>query len=212
MALTRLGINSVGLPGTIDNDIPYTEYTIGYDSACRTAMDAIDKIRDTASSHHRVFIVNVMGRECGEIAMRVGLASGADAIVIPERPYDIEKIANTLKQGFADGKDHGLVVLAEGVMSADEFKEQLAKYAPDLDIRANVLGHMQRGGSPTVEDRVNATKMGNYAVNLLLDGKGGLAVGMENGKPNTHDILDLFEGKHQGDFSLLDVNEEMTKD
>ena len=212
LALTRLGINSVGLPGTIDNDIPYTEYTIGYDSACRTAMDAIDKIRDTASSHHRVFIVNVMGRECGDIAMRVGLASGADAIVIPERPYDIEKIANTLKQGFADGKDHGLVVLAEGVMSADEFKEQLAKYAPDLDIRANVLGHMQRGGSPTVEDRVNATKMGNYAVNLLLDGKGGLAVGMENGKPNTHDILDLFEGKHQGDFSLLDVNEEMTKD
>ena len=212
LALTRLGINSVGLPGTIDNDIPYTEYTIGYDSACRTAIVAIDQIRDTASSHHRVFIVNVMGRECGDIAMRVGLASGADAIVIPERPYDIEKIANTLKQGFADGKDHGLVVLAEGVMSADEFKEQLAKYAPDLDIRANVLGHMQRGGSPTVEDRVNATKMGNYAVNLLLDGKGGLAVGMENGKPNTHDILDLFEGKHQGDFSLLDVNEEMTKD
>ncbi len=210
LALTRLGINSIGLPGTIDNDIPYTEYTIGYDSACRTAMDAIDKIRDTASSHHRVFIVNVMGRECGDIAMRVGLASGADAIVVPERPYDIKKIAATLKKNFADGKDHGLVVLAEGVMSADDFRKELLKYG-DFEARANVLGHMQRGGSPTVMDRVNATKMGNYAVNLLLDGKGGLAVGIENGKLSTHDILDLFDGKHQSDYSLLDVNEEMTK-
>ena len=209
LALTRLGINSIGLPGTIDNDIPYTEYTIGFDSACRTAMDAIDKIRDTASSHHRVFIVNVMGRDCGDIAMRVGLASGADAIVIPEKPYDVKKIAETLKRGFADGKDHGIVVVAEGVMSAEDFREELLKYG-DFDARANVLAHMQRGGSPTVEDRVNATKMGNFAVNLLLDGKGGLAVGMENGKPNTHDILDLFDAKHKGDFSLLDVNEEMT--
>ncbi|WP_029779804.1 6-phosphofructokinase, partial [Lactobacillus acidophilus] len=193
------------------NDIPYTDYTIGFDSACRTAMDAIDKIRDTASSHHRVFVVNVMGRECGDIAMRVGVASGADAIVIPERPYDVKEIAETIKRGFADGKDHGIIVLAEGVMDAEEFKDELLKYG-DFDARANVLAHMQRGGSPTVEDRVNATKMGNYAVNLLLDGKGGLAVGMENGKLNTHDILDLFDSKHQGDFSLLDVNEEMTKD
>ena len=173
LALTRLGINSVGLPGTIDNDIPYTEYTIGFDSACRTAMDAIDKIRDTASSHHRVFIVNVMGRDCGDIAMRVGLASGADAIVVPEKPYDVKKIAETLRRGFADGKDHGIVVVAEGVMSAEDFREELLKYG-DFDARANVLAHMQRGGSPTVEDRVNATKMGNFAVNLLLDGKGGL--------------------------------------
>ena len=210
LALTRLGINSIGLPGTIDNDIPYTDYTIGYDSACRTAMDAIDKIRDTASSHHRVFIVNVMGRECGDIAMRVGVASGADAIVIPERPYDVKEIAETIKQNFADGKDHGLVVLAEGVMSAEDFRKELLKYG-DFDARANVLGHMQRGGSPTVEDRVNATKMGNYAVNLLLDGKGGLDVGMDGGKLHTHDILALFDGKHHGDFTLLDVNKEMTK-
>lgn len=210
LALTRHGVNSVGLPGTIDNDIPYTDYTIGFDSACRTAMDAIDKIRDTASSHHRVFIVNVMGRECGDIAMRVGVASGADAIVIPEHPYDIKEIAETLKRGFADGKDHGIIVLAEGVMAADKFKDELLKYG-DFDARANVLAHMQRGGSPTVTDRVNATKMGNYAVKLLLDGKGGLAVGIENSKLETHDILDLFDGKHQGDYALMDVNEEMTK-
>ncbi|MDF7638863.1 6-phosphofructokinase [Lactobacillus sp. ESL0791] len=210
LALTRLGINSIGLPGTIDNDIPYTEYTIGYDSACTTAMDAIDRIRDTASSHHRVFVVNVMGRECGDIAIRVGLATGADAIVIPEHSYDIKEIAKTLKRNFANGKDNGIVILAEGVMDAADFRTELLKYG-DFDARANVLGHMQRGGSPTVVDRVNATKMGHYAVDLLLDGKGGLAVGVENGKLTTHDILDLFDEKHHSDFSLLDINEEMTK-
>ncbi len=210
LALTRLGINSIGLPGTIDNDIPCTDYTIGLDTACNTALEAIDKIRDTASSHHRVFIVNVMGRGCGDIAMRVGLASGADAIVVPERPYDIKEIARTLTRGFAEGKDHGIIVLAEGVMDADEFRTELLKYG-DFDARANILGHMQRGGSPTVLDRINATKMGNYAVKLLLDGKGGLAVGMENGQLETHDILDLFDDTHRSDETLLDINDEMTK-
>ncbi|MCO6530764.1 6-phosphofructokinase [Lactobacillus panisapium] len=210
LALTRLGINSIGLPGTIDNDIPCTDYTIGLDTACNTALEAIDKIRDTASSHHRVFIVNVMGRGCGDIAMRVGLASGADAIVVPERPYDIKEIAQTLTRGFAEGKDHGIIVLAEGVMDADEFRTELLKYG-DFDARANILGHMQRGGSPTVLDRINATKMGNYAVKLLLDGKGGLAVGMENGQLETHDILDLFDDTHRSDETLLDINDEMTK-
>lgn len=210
LALTRLGINSIGLPGTIDNDIPCTDYTIGLDTACNTALEAIDKIRDTASSHHRVFIVNVMGRGCGDIAMRVGLASGADAIVVPERPYDIKEIAQTLTRGFAEGKDHGIIVLAEGVMDAESFRTELLKYG-DFDARANILGHMQRGGSPTVMDRINATKMGNYAVKLLLDGKGGLAVGMENGQLETHDILDLFDDTHRSDETLLDINDEMTK-
>lgn len=132
-------------------------------------MDAIDKIRDTASSHHRVFIVNVMGRECGDIAMRVGVASGADAIVIPERPYDIKEIAETLKRGFADGKDHGIIVLAEGVMAADKFKDELLKYG-DFDARANVLQYATWWLTYCHRDRVNATKMGNYAVKLL-DGR-----------------------------------------
>ncbi len=210
LALTRLGINSIGLPGTIDNDIPYTEYTIGLDTACNTAMQAIDRIRDTASSHHRVFVVNVMGRNCGDIAMRVGLASGADAIVVPERSYDIKAIAERLKRSFKDGKDNGIIILAEGVMDAADFRAELLKYG-EFDCRANVIGHMQRGGAPTVTDRINATKMGNYAVKLLLDGKGGLAVGMENGKLETHDILDLFDEKHASEESLIDINEEMTK-
>ena len=151
-----------------------------------------------------------MGRNCGDIAMRVGLASGADAIVVPERSYDIKAIAERLKRGFKDGKDNGIIILAEGVMDAADFRAELLKYG-EFDCRANVIGHMQRGGAPTVTDRINATKMGNYAVKLLLDGKGGLAVGMENGKLETHDILDLFDEKHASEESLIDINEEMTK-
>lgn len=210
LALTRRGYNAVGLPGTIDNDVPYTDYTIGFDTACNTAADAIDKIRDTASSHQRVFVVNVMGRDCGDIAMYTGVASGADAIVIPEKPYNIKEIAEGLKQGFANGKDHGIVVVAEGVMNANDFMKELLKYG-DFDARASVLGHMQRGGEPTVRDRVLASKMGEKAVELLMDGKGGLAVGIENNKITSHDILDLFDEKHHGDYSLLELNKMLAK-
>ncbi|MBP2057973.1 6-phosphofructokinase 1 [Lactobacillus colini] len=210
LRLTEHGYNAIGLPGSIDNDIPYTDYTIGFDTACNTAMDAIDKIRDTATSHQRVFIVNVMGRGCGDIALHVGVATGADAIVIPEEKYDIKAIAETLKQGFANGKKHGLVVLAEGVTDAETFRKELLEYG-DFDARANVLGHMQRGGSPTVRDRVLASKMGAYAVELLLEGKGGLAVGIQNNKLEAHDMLDLFDAKHQGDYSLYSLNKDFAK-
>ena len=210
LKLTRHGYNAIGLPGSIDNDIPYTDFTIGFDTACNTAMEAIDKIRDTATSHQRVFVVNVMGRDCGDIAMHVGVATGADAIVIPEEPYDIKEIAENLKQGFANGKKHGIVVLAEGVMDANKFKDELLKYG-DFDARANILGHMQRGGSPTTRDRVLASEMGAYAVKLLLEGKGGLAVGIENNKLSHHDILDLFDAKHHGNYALYSLNKDLAK-
>ena len=151
-----------------------------------------------------------MGRDCGDIAMHVGVATGADAIVIPEEPYDIKEIAENLKQGFANGKKHGIVVLAEGVMDADKFKDELLKYG-DFDARANVLGHMQRGGSPTMRDRVLASEMGAYAVKLLLEGKGGLAVGMEDNKLTHHDILDLFDAKHHGNYALYSLNKDLAK-
>lgn len=205
LRLTEHGYNAIGLPGTIDNDIPYTDFTIGFDSACRTAVEAIDKIRDTASSHQRVIVVEVMGRDCGDVALWTGVASGADAIVVPELDYDIEEIAHSLAEGFANGKDHGIVVLAEGVMSAEKFKNELLKYG-DFDARASVIGHMMRGGSPTTSDRVLASKMGAYAVDLLLEGKGGLAVGIEKNELTSHDILDLFDEKHHGDLELAELN------
>ena len=208
--LAENGVNTIGLPGTIDLDIACTDYTIGFDTAVNTAMEAIDKIRDTATSHQRVFVVNVMGRDCGDIAMHVGVATGADAIVIPEEPYDIKEIAENLKQGFANGKKHGIVVLAEGVMDANKFKDELLKYG-DFDARANILGHMQRGGSPTTRDRVLASEMGAYAVKLLLEGKGGLAVGIENNKLSHHDILDLFDAKHHGNYALYSLNKDLAK-
>lgn len=210
LRLTEHGYNAIGLPGTIDNDVPYTDFTIGFDTACQTAVDAIDKIRDTASSHQRVFVVNVMGRDCGDIALWAGVASGADAIVVPEIDYDIKEIAENLKAGFANGKDHGIVVVAEGVMNANEFKDELLKYG-EFDARASVLGHMMRGGVPTTRDRVLATKMGAHAVDLLLEGKGGLAVGIENNQITSHDILDLFDEKHHGDYSLDELNKSLAK-
>ena len=205
--LTMHGYNSIGVPGTIDNDIPGTDFTIGFDTAANVAMEALDRINDTATSHQRVFVVEVMGRGAGDIALWSGIATGADAIVIPEREYDIEAIANKISENRKNGKDHGLIVLAEGVMGAAEFKEKLDQYG-DFDSRAITLGHIQRGGNPTVKDRVLATRLGDYAIRLLLEGKGGLAIGIHDNQLVATDIIDTLENhKHQTDVSLQDLND-----
>ena len=197
----------MGIPGTIDNDIPGTDFTSGFDTAANVAMEALDRINDTATSHQRVFVVEVMGRGAGDIALWSGIATGADAIVIPEREYDIEAIANKISENRKNGKDHGLIVLAEGVMGAAEFKEKLDQYG-DFDSRAITLGHIQRGGSPTVKDRVLATRLGDYAIRLLLEGKGGLAIGIHDNQLVATDIIDTLENhKHQTDVSLQDLND-----
>lgn len=180
MRLTEHGFPAVGLPGTIDNDIVGTDYTIGFDTAVTTAVDAIDKIRDTSSSHHRTFIVEVMGRNAGDIALWAGIASGADDICIPEKEFKFENIVNNIKKGYEKGKNHHIIVVAEGVMSGEEFAMKLKAAGDDSDLRVSVLGHIQRGGSPTVRDRVIASRMGARAVELLRDGIGGVAVGLHN--------------------------------
>lgn len=205
LRLTEHGYNAVGLPGTIDNDVPYTDFTIGFDTALTTAVDAIDKIRDTATSHQRVFVVEVMGRGAGDLALWAGVAAGAEAIVVPEEDYDIDAIAKQLETYREAGHDNAVIVIAEGVMSAQEFKAELDKHG-DFDSRATTIGHVQRGGSPTARDRVLASKMGNYAVELLLAGKGGLAVGIENNQITEHAMGDLFDEKHHADLSLYDMN------
>lgn len=205
--LTQHGFNSIGIPGTIDNDIPGTDFTIGFDSSVNVAVDAIDKINDTATSHQRTFIVEVMGRGAGDIALWAGIATGADAIVIPEHKYDIQGIADKLTKNRENGKDHGLIVIAEGVMSAQKFKEELDKYG-DFDSRAVTLAHVQRGGQPTAKDRVFATQLGDYAVRLLLEGKGGLALGVHDNKLVAKEIIDTLENhKHQTDLTLLELND-----
>lgn len=205
--LTQHGFNSIGIPGTIDNDIPGTDFTIGFDSSVNVAVDAIDKINDTATSHQRTFIVEVMGRGAGDIALWAGIATGADAIVIPEHKYDIQGIADKLTKNRENGKGHGLIVIAEGVMSAQKFKEELDKHG-DFDSRAVTLAHVQRGGQPTSKDRVFATQLGDYAVRLLLEGKGGLALGVHDNKLVAKEIIDTLENhKHQTDLTLLELND-----
>lgn len=210
LALTRRGFPAIGLPGTIDNDIPGTDFTIGFDTAINTVVESIDKIRDTATSHVRTFIIEVMGRGAGDIALWAGVAGGADEIIIPEHNFDMAEVARKIQEGRERGKKHCLIVLAEGVMDGNSFAKQLAEYG-DFHARVSVLGHIQRGGAPTARDRVLASKFGGYAVELLKQGKGGLCVGIRNNEVIASDIIDTLENqKHQPDLSLYDLNHEIS--
>jgi 6-phosphofructokinase 1 len=208
-ALTEHGFPCVGVPGTIDNDIAGTEYTIGFDTALNTAIDAIDKIRDTATSHERTFVIEVMGRNAGDIALWSGLAGGAETILIPEEDYDMQEIIDRLKKGQERGKKHSIIVVAEGVASGIELGKQI-KELTNCDTRVSVLGHMQRGGSPTAFDRVLASRLGARAVELILEGKGGRAVGIENTKIIDHDIVEVLARAHTVDFNLLKLSKELS--
>jgi 6-phosphofructokinase 1 len=173
----------IGLPGTIDNDIAGTDYTIGYDTALNVAMEAIDKIRDTATSHGRLFLVEVMGRHAGYLALEVGIASGAEAILIPERKTDIDGVVAGLKAGLERGKRSSIVVVAEGDDAGGAFEiAEKIEGKTGYPMRVTVLGHLQRGGSPTAKERTMASRLGYYAVKGLLDGKYGSAVGTMNGQ------------------------------
>ena len=192
--LANLGINTIGVPGTIDLDIACTEYTIGFDTAVNTAMEAIDKVRDTSTSHERCSIIEVMGRNAGDIALWSGIAAGADQIIIPEEPYDIKEVVANVKNGYlSKSKNHHLIVLAEGVMHGEEFAAQMKEAGDNSDLRVTNLGHILRGGAPTPRDRVIASWMGAHAVELLREGKGGLAIGIQNEELVEHPILGSAE-------------------
>ncbi|WP_421380436.1 6-phosphofructokinase [Bacillus salacetis] len=208
-ALTELGYPCVGVPGTIDNDIPGTEYTIGFDTALNTVIDAIDKIRDTATSHERTFIVEVMGRNAGDLALWSGLAGGAETILIPEDNHDMDDIASRLRKGQERGKKHSIIIVAEGVMSGNEFAAKL-KEATNLETRVSVLGHIQRGGSPTASDRVLASRLGSHAVDLLADGKGGRAVGIEKNQLVDYDIIEALAKEHVIDLNMYKLSKELS--
>ena len=204
-ALTNAGINCIGLPGTIDNDIACSEYTVGFDTAMNTALQMVDRIRDTAQSHDRCSIVEVMGRRCCDIALQTGIATGATAILVPEVKYNIERdvitrIINTQKTG----KKHFIIVVAEGVGGVRD----LAKYIEqrlDIEARATILGHVQRGGSPTLRDRVVASQMGYKAVELLKNNIGNRVVVMRDGKIADLDINEALEMKRVFDTELYKI-------
>ncbi|OED32084.1 6-phosphofructokinase [Planococcus maritimus] len=209
MALTKRGFPSIGVPGTIDNDIPGTDYTIGFDTALNTVIEAIDKIRDTATSHERTFIIEVMGRDAGDLAVWAGLAGGAETILIPEAPFDIEDMLERLESGRKRGKKHSIIIVAEGVMSGGELAE-LISGKTDVETRVSVLGHIQRGGTPTARDRVLGSLFGARAVEVLLEGKGGLAIGMKNHQVVDYDMTTAFEKDHDADMSLYELSKELS--
>ena len=179
--LHERGIAVVGIPGTIDNDMAGTDRTIGFDTACNTALSCIDKLRDTASSHDRTFIVEVMGRHAGYLALETGVACGAEHVLVPEIAVDIEKVVKKLDYSRVRGKTHSIIVLAEGVMSALELTEKIREASPGFDARIVVLGHLQRGGSPSCFDSVLASRLGAAAVDVLAEGQLGMMVGCVNG-------------------------------
>lgn len=181
----KMPINVV--PASIDNDIPGTDFTIGFDTAVNTAMEAIDKIRDTADSHERLFVIEVMGRHNGFIAADVALVCGAEVVIIPEVKHDIDAIAAKISKGRQRGKESFIVVVAEGAESGVSVRDKLAKRLPDMDIRVSVLGHIQRGGSPSAFSRELAGKLGATATELLIQGKSGLLVGTKSDK--VHPVL-----------------------
>ncbi|MDC7292448.1 MULTISPECIES: 6-phosphofructokinase [unclassified Butyrivibrio] len=186
--LSQQGINTVGVPGTIDLDISCTDYTIGFDTAINTAMDAIDKIRDTSSSHERVSIVEVMGRHAGYIALWCSIANGADDILLPEKyDYNEQRIIDNIIDNRKKGKTHHIIVNAEGIGHSTSMARRI-EAATGLETRASILGYMQRGGSPTCKDRVYASMMGCYAADILAAGKTNRVVGYRNGQFVDYDI------------------------
>ena len=203
--LTGAGIPCVGLPGTIDNDIQCSEYTIGFDTAMNTAMDMVDKLRDTAQSHDRCSVVEVMGRRCGDIALQTGIAVGATAILVPEVPFDLDKdVIQRMQFTQLTGKKHFIIVVAEGIGGVDDLARQIQEKT-GIESRATVLGHVQRGGSPTLRDRVVASEMGFHAVELLMQDQGNRVVAMKNGQIVDYDITEAMNMKKEFNKKLYDI-------
>ena len=207
------GFPVMGIPGTIDNDIFGTSHTLGYDTALNTVVECIDKIRDTASSHNRLFFVEVMGRDAGHIALNAGIGGGAEEILIPEAELGLERLLESLKKSKTSGKSSSIVVIAEGDKigkNVFELKDYVEANLPEYDIRVSVLGHMQRGGPPSCYDRVLASRLGVKAVESLMEGKSNYMVGMLNDKVTLTPLLQAIKGESLIDRELLRVSEIMS--
>lgn len=209
----EFGFPIMGIPGTIDNDIFGTSHTLGYDTALNTVVEAIDKIRDTASSHNRLFFVEVMGRDAGHIALNAGVGAGAEEILIPEEDMGLERLVDSLNRSKQSGKSSSIVVVAEGDKTGKnvfELKDYINENMPEYDVRVSVLGHVQRGGSPSCFDRVLASRMGVRAVEDLLDGKSNFMVGLLNDVIQVTPLEKAVKGKYEINNELIRVSDIMT--
>lgn len=208
--LSKLGVATVGLPGTIDNDLSYTDYTIGFDTTLNTVLDAINKLRDTSTSHERVSIIEVMGRDCGDIALYSGIAGGAESVIIPEKGYDFDELCRTILEGKLNGKMHNLILLAEGVGGAAELAKKVEQVT-GIETRATILGHIQRGGSPSAFDRMLASRMGVKAVEVLIEGKTSRVIGIRENKIIDDDIDEALEMPRQFNEQLYNIATMLSK-
>lgn len=204
--LTNAGINCIGVPGTIDNDIACTDYTIGYDTALNTAMEMIDRIRDTTESHDRCSVVEVMGRRCGDIALNTGVAVGALITLVPEIPYDFHRdVLDRIRLAQSTGKRHYIIVVAEGVGNTEELAQRIQRHT-GIETRATILGHVQRGGAPTLRDRVVASRMGYHAAELLFNGIGNRVVAMKGEQIVDFDITEALNMPRTFDEKMYRVS------
>ena len=204
--MTMFDLPVVGVPATIDNDIPGTDRSIGYDTALNIAVDAVDKIKDTASSHGRIFVIEVMGRDYGLLAAQVAMATGAEEVLVPEIPYDIDDICRGMEMAYKTGKYHALIIVAEGAGRASQITFDINSRL-NRPVRMVVLGHIQRGGAPTAFDRILATRMAHHATELLLDGKAGVMVGIVANKFKTSSL----NKKGGQDTKVVQVNWELAR-
>jgi len=190
--LTEMGFPCVGLPGTIDNDVAGTDYTIGFHTALNTVLDAIDRLRDTCSSHNRISIVEIMGRYCGDLTIMASIGGGAECTIVPEKGFDEASLIKTVAANVIAGKKHSIIAITEHVTDVSALAKRI-EARTGLETRAKILGHIQRGGTPCAFDRVMASQMGAYAVELLMDGHGGRCVGLQSNRLVHHDIIDAIE-------------------
>ncbi|MDD6563910.1 MAG: 6-phosphofructokinase [Clostridiales bacterium] len=208
--LSNAGVPTIAMPGTIDNDISCSEYTIGYDTCLNTVKEAIDKLRDTTSSHERCSVIEVMGRAAGYIALEAGIACGADVVLLPEKKYDFDSdVLRPILEAKSRGKKHAIIVVAEGIGGVIEMAKKI-EAATGIESRATILGHVQRGGSPTVRDRVTASRMGARCVELLLEGKANRIVCMQNGAIADVDINEGLEMKKELPKDLVELVDKLT--
>lgn len=209
-ALCRHGLSTIAIPGTIDNDISCSEYTIGYNTCLNTVIDAVDKLRDTSSSHERCSVIEVMGRNAGYIAVEAGIACGAEVVLVPEFEYDFDRdVIGVIKKGLERGKKHCIVIVAEGIGGSVEMAAKI-EAETGMESRATILGHIQRGGSPTVTDRVMASRMGAKAVELLLEGKENRVICVEGGKIIDRDIEEGLAMKKELPLELMGLVKKMS--
>lgn len=207
LELNKMGMPTVGIPGTIDNDIPDTDKTIGFDTVVNTVVDAINKIRDTATSHERIFVIEVMGRHSGEIALAAGLAGGAESILIPEIPLDLQEVVRNIQRGIARGKRHSIILVAEGFGDAIKITEEIRKKS-GLETRLSILGYIQRGGTPSALDRLLASRMGGAAVKSLLKGERGKMIAIRGENILTLDMKEALQRQksiNRDDYTLAGI-------